>query len=62
VAVLPLVERGEIVQRTADIRMTRRKCLLADRKRPPEQRLGLGITLLALIERAEIVELWCDCD
>jgi hypothetical protein len=49
------VERREVVHERRGFRMIRSDGLFADRKGAPEQRLGVGITVLALIEIGEIV-------
>ena len=55
-AALLLVKGGQIVQGLRDVGMIAPERLLADRQRALEQRLGIGITLLPLIERGEIVQ------
>src|SRR5450631_2808023 len=53
---LRLVERRQIVHRCDGVRMERTDGLFADRKRPLEQRLGVGITTLPLVEVGKIVQ------
>ncbi|MGY3546549.1 hypothetical protein ACVWZ4_001942 [Bradyrhizobium sp. USDA 4472] len=45
------IERGEIIQRLADIGMLTRQHLLADRQRALEQRFGIRKAALPLIKR-----------
>jgi hypothetical protein len=56
-AIPALVERGQIVEGLADIGMTRRQRSFAQRQRALEQRFGLGIARLALVERGKIGQL-----
>ena len=56
VALLMLVETGEIVQRARDVGMVRSQHLFADRERAPDRRLGLRIAVEVAVELAEIVQ------
>jgi hypothetical protein len=50
------IQRGEVAEVRADIRVVGAERLLIDRDRALEERLGLGITALFVIQRGEVVE------
>ena len=54
------IQRGEVVEVSADIRVVGAERLLVDRERALVERLGLGIAALGLIQHGEVVEVGAD--
>ena len=55
-AILPAVERGEVVQRLRDVRMVGTDRFLRKGERPLEQRLGFVIAMLIAIHIGQVAQ------